>query len=267
MTTKLYFKIISMFVLLSGFAAHAQSSSKGGAGNGKKDGEVISLNPNARNTQVIIRRAKEEDQSAEYQGEDGEDSLKVLPPAVLRWKRPAIGLWASLQNSTVIKSQFQITADKVLVKKAGEFGFGFGGLIDFPMPGDHNPQTLRLRVGIDRVSVKPSTEILADYAATQLESSATLLTLTGYYRVAPEVDLDLGTLWFAGVGQLNHVFASHWPTQSQSGVSQLRSSYGFNFGVALGLEIPFSDVNDFGFAIDWYPLKGFSLQGTLRTSL
>lgn len=236
-------------------------------GQQKKDSETISINPNARNTQVIIRHAREDDQSAETEEGDEETPKTPLKKELERWTRPAVGFWLSLQNSTVVKSQLHISSDDVLLGQGREFGFGLGGQIDFPMPGSDGANAIRLRLGVDKIAITPNDEVLAKYSTLQLEKSATVFTLTGYYRMAPDMDLDMGTFWWAPVAQLNHAFSTQWPQQGQSGVSKVRSSYGFNFGVAVGLEVPISELNDIGVAADWYPLTGFSAQVSLRTSL
>lgn len=261
MNSQLIAKILLGLVIVP----YAFAQQKGG---GEK-GPLFSINPNARNTEVILRPANEDDQEAEAGDDDSPGPAVSLTASQKRWSRHTVGLWFSMANAAMLKAHFRVTSDEVLKGNATEFGFGGGGMLDMPLPGGSMAQALRFTLGIQKMSIHPKDELLDTYASTQLEKSATVFSLAGFYRAAPELDLDFGTLWFGGGLILNNAFATKWQggSESDQGVTKLRGSYAFIFAACLGMDFPISDVSDAEVGVDWYPLSGFSLKAGLRTTL
>lgn len=261
MNLKLISKIFCLLVIVP--QAFAQQKPGG------DKGAILSINPNARNTEVILRPANEDDREAESSDDESADPAAPLSASQKRWARHTVGLWFSMANAAMLKAHFRVTSDDILKGNATEFGFGGGGMLDMPLPGGSMAQSLRFTLGIQKMSIHPKEELLDTYASTQLEKSATVFSLGGFYRAAPELDLDFGTLWFGGGLILNNAFATKWQggSESDQGVTKLRGSYAFILAACLGMDFPISDVSDAEVGVDWYPLSGFSLKVGLRTTL
>lgn len=256
-------QLVAIFLLFSIVPEFARAQQSNGA-------PLLILNPNSRNTKIILRPAREDEASAESEDAASEEvpTDAHLPARLRRWKRPAAAFWLGATNRGIIRRHWGITSDKTFKGRASEFGFGVGGFADFAVPGTYEATALRFRVGATHVSITPKAALLDDVSAVQLETGATILHFAAVYKIAPDQVLDWGVPWYGAVVQMNHAFSTSWGSQGGvGGVSKVRGSYGLSVGAAGGLEMPLSATNDLGFEFDWFPWVGFFLGVSMRTSL
>ncbi|MBS1983172.1 MAG: hypothetical protein JST16_03285 [Bdellovibrionales bacterium] len=231
----------------------------------------IVVRPYASQTQVTVVPVGEDQQRAETV--DGESTVaggisetpaKPLSSQHKRWSRPAGGVWGSLMNSAVLSANSKITSDKILADNGSELAFGAGGQFDFGIHGEGGAQGLRVRAGLQRVSLSPDDAVLASYSADQLESTAWAASMALLYRMAPDLGYNSAVIWYGGGLQINHFFSTN---ASGASVSKLAGAYGFNMMLAAGADIPLTDVNDVGVEVDWFPRSHWGLVVCYRTTL
>jgi hypothetical protein len=183
------------------------------------------------------------------------------------WSRFTGGLWLNYATHAIARPLLKSSQDEILMKKATERAWGFGGQFDFSAL-EEKDQGLRARVGFMRSAVKADSAVNDAHPNASLETRVNVFSLSALHRWKYMTLPETGHLWFGWGGQMNYAYSSsRLRASSGSPRSKLGGSYAFNLLLAAGTDYPITDLEDICFEVQYLPSKSFALYFGFRSSL
>jgi len=265
MRGSIYFWLLLGMLFSFNISAQTQSPS---ASAKKVEAPALSFDPNKPETEIDLSDLEPKPATTKRRRLDRRRDVEEDDPIVAssNWARPAVGLFFAVTNNGVGRSMWKRTQDEALIGHSSELGFGVGTTLDFSYPGVLE-ESLRLQLGIMRVSVRADDATKNTYSSDRLENSATLFNLALMYRFSLGELMSFQGFWYGLGAQMNYVFATSRPASGGSQASQLNNSYGFSPVIAIGADVPIASFEDLTVSVQYLPPKGFTLLGGFRTSL
>jgi hypothetical protein len=245
--------LLVVFVFLSP-SAFAQQKSKE-----KKQAVVDPYRPYGDKTEYRILPKED--------GSSSRSSMKDTTFLMNRWSVLSGGIFGSYGNRAVVSAPFMLSQETVLKGRvaASERAWGGGFFVDTSLPSDVGYHSVRLRLGILKASVSPTSDVLATYIENQIEKKLTILNVGAAYKLALSVDPDWGVFWGGGGIFVNSVVSTQ--ANSNTVATRLDGSKAFLPCLSIGLDTPVGPALDFGSQVDWHPLMGFEASLLMRLPL